>query len=89
MAVTEPRFRPEDTALLLASYRADRAPRGAHHGHLLSDATDTRNRGKWRIELPPKEDLAQAELNAIQEWYRKRYPDADMDALLWTVVKDD
>lgn len=33
----------------------------------------------------PVTDFAQVALNKAQEAYRKRYPEADMDVLLWDV----
>lgn len=88
VTVTEPRFTPEDVAILLASKRADSERRGAH-GHLLSEATDERNRGKWRVPLPTA-DYAAQELHRQQKAYQAQYgKNTDMDALLWRVELED
>lgn len=84
VTVTEPRFTPGEVALLIASRRSDNAPRGAH-GHLLSESTDPRTQGRWKVE-PPTRDFAQERVNAAQSAYRKQWgEDADMDSLLWRV----
>lgn len=83
VATSEPRFTRDEVALLLASRRVEQEPRGSH-GHLLSQATDPKSRGRWKAQLPTV-DFAARELNAAQDAYRKQYPDADMDSLLWAV----
>lgn len=85
VTVQEPEFSRDDVATLLASRRRDALPRGSH-GHLLSEATDPKN--KWHTSLPTT-DFAAKELNAAQERYSKTYPDADMSSLLWGVQKID
>lgn len=83
VTVTESRFRPEDVAILLESRRMDEEPRGSH-GHLLSEATDPKNRTRFKVP-PPVTDFAAAQLNSEQKKYSKAWPDADMDSLLWSV----
>lgn len=86
MSVCEPRFTPSEVAVLLASRRAENAPRG-RHGHLLSEATDPESQGQWNVDLPAT-DFAQKRLNQEQDAYRKRWgEDADMDSLMWRVER--
>lgn len=85
VAVTEPRFTRHEKALLLASRRAEKAPRG-RHGLLLSETTDTKNQFAYRVP-PPQRDYAQAAIDKAEAEYRKRYPDAPMGALLWRAEK--
>lgn len=85
VSVTEPRFTHRERALLLASKRADSAPRGSH-GLLLSDATDPRNQFKFKVP-PPITDHAQAALSKAQADYEKTHPGAL--GKLWRVLKDD
>lgn len=87
VTVTEPRFTPAEKAVLLEARRRALAPRG-QHGHLLSDATDPKNQYRWRAPLP-RQDYAQAEINRLQDEYRKKYPDADLSSYLWRVELDD
>lgn len=85
VAVTEPRFTAWERDLLLASRRADNAPRG-RHGHLISEATDPATQGRWTVDLPTR-DFAQEAIDREQTAYRKRWgDDADMDSLLWRVT---
>lgn len=81
--VSEPRFTPDDKLLLLASRRASNIPR-SRSGVALADATDPSKQYAWKVDLPVT-DFAQAKLNAARESYKKQYPDADMDSLLWRV----
>lgn len=82
MTVSEPRFSPGDVEALLASRRAERAPRGPH-GHLLSDTTDPELASRWVVPKPSRDYLAQ-KLHAAQEQYRKQYPTSDQSSLLWS-----
>lgn len=86
VTVTEPRFTPAEKAALLMARRAAMAPRG-RHGHLIAEATDEKNQFAYSVR-PPTRDWAQVKLNQAQEEYRKRFPDADLDSLLWTVEKN-
>lgn len=83
VTVSEPRFTPAEKAALLAARRSANAPRGSH-GFLLAEASDPKNQFAFQVP-PPSRDWAQAKLNEAHEAYRKRYPDADMDSLLWRV----
>lgn len=87
VTVQESEFSPSDVDVLIASRRRDALPRGPH-GHLLSEATDPESQYKWRAQLPITDFVAK-ELNAAQENYSKKYPDADMSSLLWDVEKVD
>lgn len=83
VTITEPRFSRADVELLLASRRAERAPRNPY-GVLLSEATDPAMKGRWVIPNPSRDFPAQM-LHARQAEYRKKYPDADHGSLLWRV----
>lgn len=81
----EPEFTERDRLLILASRRADAAPRGSH-GVLLSEATDPKNAYAFEVDLPTT-DFAQKALNDAQETYQKQNEDVDMGVLLWSVTK--
>lgn len=83
VSVVEPRFRPDDVAVLLASRRVEAEPVG-DHGLPLSVATDPANQYAFSVGLPTK-DFAAAKLHEAREAYRKQYPNADMGSLLWRV----
>lgn len=85
VTVSEPRFTPGEKALLLASRRAERDPRG-EHGFLLSEAADPANQFAFHVP-PPSRDWAQVKLNEAQAAYQKRFPDTDLGSLLWRVEK--
>lgn len=87
MSVEEPRFTAEDKAVLLASRRMEREPRGSH-GFLMAEATDPANAYKFRVG-DPVTDHAAAALSKAQKAYQKSWPDADVDSLLWAVEKVD
>lgn len=87
VSVTEPRFTAHERAVLLASRRAEKVPRG-RHGLPLSVATDKENQFKFTVSKPVT-DWAQKKLNAATRAYEKDYPDADMDALRWSVELGD
>lgn len=87
VSVAEPRFTRREVAVLLASRRAERVRRGPH-GVLMSEATARENKFKFRVPLPT-EDYAAKALHVAQEKYRKDYPNASMDSLLWRVEKRD
>lgn len=88
VTVTEPRFTPHEKALLLASRRDDRQPRGPH-GHPLSVSTDPETRGRWRM-VGPTTDFATQKMNRDQDAYFKRHPTAKEDSsLLWRVELSD
>ena len=79
VTVTESRFTPQEVALLLASKRQNVGP----HGIAMDQALDPENRGKF-VAVASR-DYAQAELNAVQKHYRKKYPHDDLDSLQWRV----
>lgn len=82
---SEPRFTPRERALLLASRRAARAPRG-QHGHLLSESTNADNQFAYRVS-GPRMDWAAKALSDAEESYKKKHPNADMKALHFSVEK--
>lgn len=83
--VPQPRFTPREKNLLLAS-RRDEKLRG-EHGVLMSEATDPANRYAFSVPNPTR-DWAALALAQKQREYRKKYPDAEMDGLLWRVKFD-
>jgi hypothetical protein len=85
ISVTESRFTPRDVAVLLASRRAERAPRGSH-GMLLSETTDPANTYAYKAALPTTDFAAKALADA-QKAYRTEFPDAQLESLLWRVEK--
>lgn len=85
VTVTESRFTRQEKVLLLASRRADAAPRG-RHGLLLSETTDPENQFKFRVPFPTT-DWAQAEVDKAEAAYRAKYPKAPMGALIWRAEK--
>lgn len=87
MTVTEPRFTPGETALLLASRRAEQAPRGSH-GFLLSEAMDPKNQFAFRVPDPGMDWAAKA-LHDAQERREREYPNESMAGLMWRVEKRD
>jgi hypothetical protein len=76
---TESRFSPQEVALLLASRRQNIGP----HGIAMDEALNPDNRG--RFVAVASRDYAQAELNAVQKHYRKKYPHDDLESLQWRV----
>jgi hypothetical protein len=87
VTTAEPRFTRDEVALLLASRRAENAPRG-EHGLLLSEAMDPKNQFAFET-TPPVMDWAQKTLNDARAAYRKKSPDADMTAVQIRVRKRD
>jgi hypothetical protein len=51
----------------------------------MDEATDPANAERFTVELPTT-DFAQRALNRAQDAYKKAWPDADMDSLLWRTV---
>lgn len=49
----------------------------------MEQALDPNNRG--RFVAVATRDYAQAELNAVQKHYRKKYPHDDLESLQWRV----
>lgn len=83
VTVSEPRFTRAEKNALLASRRAERAPRGSH-GLLLSEATDPGNQFAFKVP-PPITDHAQVALSKAQEAYEKQHPGAV--GKLWRVER--
>lgn len=84
MTVPEPRFTPDEVAVLLASRRAEQQPRG-EHGFTYAEATDPKNQGRFKVGLPTR-DFAQEALDAERRKYMKTYgEDYDRYAFLWRV----
>lgn len=83
MSVTESRFTPREVARLLASRRAENAPRGSH-GVLLSEATDPANKDAFTVPLPLT-DFAGKALRREQDAYEKRWGKDAMHDTLWRV----
>jgi hypothetical protein len=89
VTVREAEFTPDEVATLLASRRADNAPRG-DHGVLLSEATDPANDPSSRkatgrfVVPPPSVDFAALALKTAKDAWKKNWPDDDRP-LLWPV----
>ncbi len=87
VTVRESEFSAWDRVVMLEDRAESKIARGSH-GFPLADATDPENQFGFTV-LPPTTDFAQKALNAAKADYRKRYKDADMDALLWNVERSD
>lgn len=87
VSATESRFTPREVACLLASRRAENAPRGSH-GLLLSEATDPANKDTFTVPLPITDFAAKA-LRREQEAYEKRWGKDSMHDTLWRVQMRD
>lgn len=86
VSVTQSRFTRGEVALLLASRRKDSEPRSST-GLLLSEATDPKNVGRFKVPEPIT-DLAAMAIHQAQEARRKKLGDAaGMEYLLWRVEK--
>lgn len=83
VTVREPEFSAWDRALLLGDRARSEIQQG-RHGLPISVATDPANRGRFAVPLPTTDFAAEA-LSRAQDAYRKKYPDAPFDALLWRV----
>jgi len=73
VSATEPRFTKEQVALLLASRRAESAPRG-DHGLLLSETTDLANQFAYKVPDPIK-DWAQVAVDKKRAEWMKSHPE--------------
>lgn len=87
VTVREAEFSAWDRAVLVADWKRTNVLRG-RHGLPLSEALDPANQFGFEV-LPPLTDWAQKKLNEVQDAFKKKYPEADMDALLWEVKKLD
>lgn len=85
VTVSEPRFKAGEVALLLASRRAENAPRGSH-GVLMSEATDPAN--QFAIEVtPPHVDWVQSALNDAGATFEAGREKGDRRAVLFGVKR--
>lgn len=87
ITTTEPRFTPEQKALLLAARRKALAARGSH-GFTMAEATDPKNFGKFRVGEPITDLALKAENEARASW-RQRHGDEGMENLIFRVEKID
>lgn len=85
VTVTQPRFTPRERALLLASRRDEKAPRG-RHGQLMSEATDPKNQFAYRGRGPVT-DWAQKKLDEAEDAYKKSHPNADLGSMHFWVER--
>ena len=84
VSVSEPRFRPGDVDVLLASRRQELAPRNSH-GVLMAEATDPKHQYDWVVDTPIRDHAALA-VERASEAYRKLYgDDAHMSSLIFPV----
>jgi len=91
VTVREIEFTADALAELQAWQVEENEPRGSH-GHLLSDAMsrdgDPGNRSRlWDWVVEPSTDFAQRALDKAADAWVKKYPDADANALRWSVKK--
>lgn len=87
VSTTQSRFTPIEVARLLASRRAENAPRGGH-GILLTEATDPANKDAFTVPLPITDFAAKA-LRREQDAYEKRWGKDAMHDTLWRVQMKD
>lgn len=85
VTVHEPRFTPMEKALLIVARRKANAPRGSH-GWLLSEATDKKNAGRFRVEGPDTDLVAKAIGDRAELW-EKQNGEGSSKYLLWQVEK--
>ena len=85
VSVTEPRFTRVEVARLIAARRKANAPRG-EHGHLLSEATDKKNMGRFKLSEPITDFAMKAEAEGIAA-AKKKYGDDMMRYLRFSVEK--
>lgn len=84
VSVPEPEFSAADVAALVASRRAEAAPRDAY-GVLLSEATDPELRYSWAPE--PVTDFVVEAVEKAREKVKKDFPDTNMAGWMWTVKR--
>jgi len=87
VTVREAEFSEVDVAMLLAEFERANVLRG-RHGRPMSEATAPENQFAYDVP-PPTTDWAQKKLKEAQEAFKKSWPQADMDSLLWLVTKRD
>lgn len=87
ITTTEPRFTPEEKALLLAARRKALEPIGPH-GFPMAEAIDPKNFGKFKAGQPITDLALKAESEARAAW-KQKYGDEGMDYLIFRVEKDD
>lgn len=85
VSVTEPRFTRVEVARLIAARRKANEPRG-EHGWPLSEATDKKNMGRFRLGEPVTDFAAKAEAEGIKS-AKKKYGDDMMSYLRFRVEK--
>lgn len=83
VTIREPEYSDWDRALLMSDRAKQRAPRGSH-GLLLSETTDPDNQFAYKAKKPIT-DWAEKALRDAKKEYQKKWPSADMGALLWEV----
>lgn len=83
VTVREPEYSEWDVALLLRD-RAKRLARRGSHGLLLDETTDPKNQFAYKAKAPIT-DFAEKALRDAKQDYAKKWPSADMGALLWEV----
>lgn len=85
VTVTQSRFSKAEVAILIASRRKEREPRGPH-GWTISEATDPDNQFSFVVPNPIT-DHAQVALSAKQAEWVKKHPNTDPSTRLWRVEK--
>ena len=87
VSFAEARFTPTEVGKLLAARRSGMEPRGSH-GWKLSEATDPKNMGRFKLGVPTTDFAAKAEAEGLES-ARKRYGEQMMKYLLFRVEKND
>lgn len=87
VTVREPEFSDLDRAWMLRSWENDHAPRGSH-GVLMSEATDRKNMGAFKLSEPVT-DYAQKALIEGRDLLKKKYGEDMLSYLSFHVEMKD
>lgn len=85
VTVHEPRFTPQEKMLLIQARRLAQAPRN-EYGWLMSEATDPKNFGRFRVPPPTTDLVAKAIGEAVEAW-EKTNGEGSAKYLLWGAEK--
>lgn len=82
VSVSEPRFTALEVETLLAARRLEFSRNDLGIPHDV--AMDPANQGRFNV-IGPRRDWSEDAVNQKKADYRRRYPDADMSSLRWSV----
>lgn len=85
VTIREPEFSDWDRAILLDDHAKQNVRRNSL-GLPLSETTDPKNQFAYRGK-PPITDWAEKAQNEFIADYKKKWPNADTSALLWTIER--